>query len=80
MGDGKLDFWRGSLDTAARCGHVIVTCGRVTYINTPYGPIVAASFGRTWENMKTWTDMSIIISWIKKALLYQDDGRLWSQN
>ena len=39
-----------------------VTCDRVTYVNTPYGPIVAAVFGRTWENMKTWIDMSIIIS------------------
>ena len=39
-----------------------VTCDRVTYVNTPYGHIVAAVFGRTLENMKTWIDMSIIIS------------------
>ena len=37
-------------------------CDRVTYVNTPYGPIVAAFLGSTWENMKTWIDMSIIIS------------------
>ena len=31
-----------------------MTRDRVTYVNTPYGPIVAAFLGRTWENMKTW--------------------------
>ena len=39
-----------------------VTCDHATYANTPYGPIVAAFFGRTWGNIKKWTDMSIIIS------------------
>ena len=57
-----------------------VTCDRVTYANTPYGPIVAAFLGRTWENMKTWIDMSIIISWKRRRYPVKIDGRLWNQN
>ena len=61
MGNGKLDFWRGGSDTAARCGHGFHN-NRVTYVNTPYGPIVAAFLCRTRENIKTWIDMLIIIN------------------
>ena len=63
---GKLDFWRGRSDTAARCGigfhnhHIMcqlwplqVTYDRMTYGNTPYDQSLQPFFlevGRIWKH------------------------------
>ena len=61
-GKWKIGFLARQSDTAARCGDGFHKRSSLTYVNTPYGPIVAAFLGRTWENMKTWINTSIIIS------------------
>ena len=35
--------------------------GNQSNVNKPYEPIAAAFLGRTWENVKTWIDMSILL-------------------
>ena len=73
---GKLDFWRGRLDTAAPCGHgfhnhhitcqlwpLQVTYDCVTYGNTPYNQSLQpflVEVGRIWKHRSI---SSIIISW-----------------
>ena len=73
---GKLDFWRGRLDTAAPCGHSFhnhhitcqlwplqVTYDRATYGNTPYDQSLQhflVEVGKIWKHRSI---SSIIISW-----------------
>ena len=88
---GKLDFWRGRSDTAARCGHgfhnhhitcqlwpLQVTYDRMTDGNTPYDQSLQpflVEAGRIWKHRSI---SSIIISWLRRRYPVKIDGRLWN--